>query len=208
MRNLVIIVLLLTFLFAVYSVHADVYYVEAENYDLETSEPVKGGGTWATVDNKDAFGEKYLTYNGPHAGAITSLFYTIPKVDNAAAPWRIWLWCVMPDGGSDSYFFYVSNDGGNKWGPQQAAHGAGGLPDWKWENWVLTTPLQKDEGNVLRIAERESAQMDLICIRNDNLAPSEAEYEKWLEDNANTGMAVESLHKLTVTWGSIKKARR
>ena len=207
MRSLIIImVLLLTVLFAVCPIHAYVYYVEAEDFDPDTSEPNKAGCVWTVVEDKEAFNEKYVRYSGPHTGANTSLFYPIPKVTGAAGAWKIWIRCVMPDGGSDSYFFYVSNDGGDKWGPQQTAHGGGQGPDWKWENWTLITPLQKDEGNVIRIAERENAQADLICIRNDGLAPSGEEYEKWLEEFDEGKIAIESPHRATTTWGSIKKA--
>ena len=62
-----------------------------------------------------------MQYSGPHAGANTSLLYPIPNVSEDAGPWRIWIRCTMPDGGSDSYFFYVSKDGGDKWEPQQTA---------------------------------------------------------------------------------------
>ena len=204
-KVIMVIALLLTSIFAVYSANAYVYYVEAEDFDPDNSEPVVAGAIWKVVENRDAFNEQYLQYTGPHAGATTSVLYPLPRISNDAGSWKVWIYCFMPDGGSDSYFFYVSNDGGNEWGPQQAAHGTEGQ-EWKWVNWVLSTQPKKGDESVFKISERESAQADLICIRNDNLAPSEEEYEKWLEDNKDGNLAVRPLHKLTTTWGHAKSA--
>lgn len=205
MRRLAIAIsIIFSSLFSVYFVQAYVYYVEAEDFDPDRSEPILGG-TWSVVENRDSFNEKYVQYSGPHLGATTSLIYPIPGVTDSARPWKIWIWCLMPDDGSDSYFFYGSTDDGGKWGPQQTVHGSGQGPDWKWENWVLSTPLEKGEGNVLRIAERENAAADLICIRNDGLVPSEQEYEKWLGENKDGRIAVEPFRRITAKWGEIKE---
>jgi hypothetical protein len=207
MRNVVtVIVLLLAFLFAVCSVHAYVYFVEAENFDPDNSEPVAAGCAWSTVADKNVFNESYMLYSGPHAGANTSLLYPVPDVGKDTGQWRVWVRCIMPDGGADSYFFYVSTDGGNKWGPQQTAHGSGVWQDWKWEGWTLNTLLEKGDDNVLRIAERENAKADVICIRNDAMTPTDEEYEKWQEEHKEGKMAVEPLGKFTITWGNIKSA--
>ena len=205
-KAIMLVVSFLSLLLPVCSVRAYVYFVEAENFDPDNSEPMVGGAVWNVVDNKDAFNKKYLDYSGPHAGAITSLLYPIPNVSDAAGQWRVWVKCIMPDGGFDSYFFYVSNDGGDKWGPQQAAHGSGIWQDWKWEGWTLNTPLEKGDENVLRIAERENARADVICIRNDGMMPTDEEYEKWQEENKEGKISVEPLRKLTTTWGSAKSA--
>lgn len=166
MRNATMIMLLLLVpLLIICSVDAYIYYVEAEDFDPDTSEPVMGGAVWAVVDNKEAFDGQCVQYTGPHAGATTSLLYPLPNVGKNTGRWQIWIRCIMPDGGSDSYFFYVSTDGGEKWGPQQAAHGGGAEgPAWKWESWVLTSPFEKGGDNVLKISERENAKADLICI--------------------------------------------
>lgn len=205
MKDLAIVaVLFLTLLFIVCSVQAYVYYVEAENYDPDNSSPVVGGCIWSTVPDKTAFNESCVQYNGPHAGALTSLLYPIPNVSDSNAPWFVWVRCIMPDGGSDSYFFYVSNDGGQKWGPQQAAHGGGVWLEWQWQSWSLTTPLEKGKDNVLKISERENAKADLICVRNDGMPATDEEYEKWQEENKEIKISVDPLFKLTATWGYAK----
>ena len=206
MRNATTIALvLMASLLAICSVDAYIYYVEAENFDLDNSEPVMGGAIWQVVQNKDAFNGQYMQYTGPHAGATTSLLYPLPNVGTNTGRWQVWVRCVMPDGGSDSYFFYVSTDGGEEWGFQQAAHGGGAQgPDWKWESWTLTSPFEKGGDNVLKISERENAKADLICIRDDGLVPSEEEYEKWQEEHKEGQIAVEPIHKIATTWGKIK----
>ncbi len=205
MRILVIIVTLFcTSFFAIYSAQTYVYYVEAENYDLDNSSPVVGGCVWSIVKDQTAFNENCIQYNGPHAGALTSLLYPIPNVGDNQVPWFIWVRCIMPDGGSDSYFFYISNDEGQKWGPQQAAHGGGVWQVWQWQSWTLATPLVKGGDNVLKISERESAKADLICIRNDGLPATDEEYEKWQDEHKEQKIAVDPLLKLATTWGYTK----
>jgi hypothetical protein len=205
MRSLVIVAtLFLTSLFTLCSVQAYVYYVEAENYDPDNSKPVVGGCVWSTIADKTAFNESCVQYRGPHSGALTSLLYPIPNVSDSNPPWMIWVRCIMPDTGSDSYFFYVSNDGGKKWGPQQTAPGGGLWQAWQWQSWSLTTPMENGNGNVLKISERESAKADLICIRNDGIASTDEEYKKWQEENKKIKIAVEPSFKLTTTWGYTK----
>jgi len=204
-RVAVMVIVILTCLFIVCSVNAFVYFVEAENFDPDKSEPVVGGCVWQAVTDRNASNESYMQYTGAHAGATTSLLYPIPKVTDNAGQWKVWVKCLMPDGGSNSYFFYVSTDGGNKWGPQETAGGAEG-PDWVWQGWVLSTPLEKGDDNVLKISEREDAKADVICIRNDGLNPTDEEYEKWLEEHKDSENAVEPDHKIAITWGRAKSA--
>jgi hypothetical protein len=203
---IVVIVFLSTLLFAICPAYAYVYFVEAENFDPDNSEPLAAGCTWTTVEIEDEniFNESYVLYSGPHAGANTSLLYPIPDVSKSAGPWMVWVRCIMPDGGSDSYFFYVSTDAGDDWGPQQTAHGSGTGEDWKWEGWALNTPLEKGNDNVLKISERENAKADVICVRNDGVAPTDEEYVTWQEEYEEGKIAVEPLRKLTTTWGNIK----
>jgi hypothetical protein len=201
------IVLLLVFLSTVCSVHAYVYYVEAEDCDPDTSVLNAAGGIWSVVEDENVSGEKYMQYFGPHVGANTSLLYTLPDIDDNPGQCMIWIRCLMPDGGANSFFFYVSTDGGGKWGPQQTVAAAEN-PDWKWESWAPTTPFEKGEGNVLRISEREDANADLICIRNDGAAPSLEEYLVWLEEWEAKQQAVEPIHKIATTWGNIRISNR
>ncbi len=204
MKNLVIIALLLAFLFAVHPVHAYVYYVEAEDHDPE-SVLIVAGSIWTLVEDENVSNEKYMQYFGPHVGANTSLFYTFPDMDDNPALSKVWFLSLMPDGGANSYFVYVSTDGGGKWGPQQTVSSAES-PEWKWVDFAPTTPFEKGEGNVLRVSEREDANLDLICVRDDGAPPSLEEYAVWLEAWEAKQLAVEPGHKLTVTWGRIKKA--
>ncbi|MFC1717509.1 hypothetical protein ACFL6S_27865 [Candidatus Poribacteria bacterium] len=205
MRNIAMkIVLLFIFLSAICSAHAYVYYVEAEDHDLE-SELNVAGCIWTLVEDENVSNEKYMKYQGPHVGANTSLFYTLPDIDDNPAQCKVWSQCLMPDGGANSYFVYVSTDGGAQWGPQQTVSSAEG-PDWKWVDFTPTTPFEKGEGNVLRFSEREDANLDLICVRNDGAPPSEEEYVVWLEEWEAKKLAVEPSHKIATTWGNIRSA--
>jgi hypothetical protein len=180
-----------------------VYYVEGEAYDPDTSVPNAAGGIWSVVEDENMSGEKYMQYFGPHANANTSLFYTLPEIDDNPRQCKIWLRCQMPNGGANSYFFYISTDGGGKWGPQQTVAAPEG-PDWRWEGWMPTTPFEEGEGNVLRISEREDANLDLICIRNDGATPSLDDYAVWLEEWEAKQLTVEPAHKMATTWGNIR----
>jgi hypothetical protein len=199
------IVLLLVFLSTVCSVHAYVYYVEAEDFDPDTSVLIVGGSIWSVVENENVSNEKFMQYFGPHVGANTSLFYTLPDIDDNPAQCKVWFHCLMPDGGANSYFVYVSTDGGGKWGPQQTVAAAESL-EWKWVDFTSTTPFEEGEGNVIRVSEREDANLDLICVRNDGLAPSAEEYAVWLEEWKVKQRPVEPIHKMATTWGNIRSA--
>ncbi|MEM2991375.1 MAG: hypothetical protein QXQ02_09375 [Halobacteria archaeon] len=196
--------LFLALLFTICPGQAYVYYVEAESYDPDNSKPVVGACIWSKVADKTAYNESYIQYNGPHAGALTSLLYPIPNVSDSNAPWFVWVRCIMPDTGSDSYFFYVSNDGGQKWGPQQTAHGGGIWQEWKWQGWSLITPLEKGKGNVLKISERENAKADVICVRNDGVDATDEEYEKWQQEHKTMRLSVDPLSKMVISWGYVK----
>ena len=205
----ILVVSLLAFLFAVCTVHAYVYYVEAEKFDPDKSTLAAAGGVWSEKKDKAVFvfSDNYMEYTGPHAGANTSLIYPIPIIGDTSGQWKVWVRCLMPDGGSDSYFFYVSNDDGKTWGPQQTAHGSGQSPDWKWENWVLDTKLKKGSGNVLRIAERETARADVVCMRDDGQNCTDEDCAQWFKENKSgqPKIAVQPFRKLATTWGQLKK---
>jgi hypothetical protein len=206
MRNIVTtIALLLFFLSTVCSVHAYVYYVEAEDFDPDTSVLIAAGSTWTITEDENVFNEKYMKYSGPHVGANTSLFYTFPDIDDNPGQCKVWFHCLMPDGGANSYFVYISTDGGGKWGPQQTVSSPESL-EWKWVDWAPTTPFDEGEGNVLRVSEREDANLDLICVRNDGAIPSEEDYLAWLEAWEAKQRPVEPIHKRATTWGNIRSA--
>ena len=197
------IVSLLIFLSAICSVRAYVYYVEAEDFDPDTSVLSAAGCIWTITEDENVFNEKYMKYSGPHVGANTSLFYTFPDIDDNPGQCKVWFHCLMPDGGANSYFVYVSTDGGGEWGPQQAVSSAES-PDWKWIDWTPIVPFESGEGNMIRVSEREDANLDLICVRNDGAPPSADDYANWLEAWEARQMAVEPTNKITTTWGSIK----
>jgi len=195
-----IVALLLVSLSTVYSAHAYVYYVEAENFDSDSVLVVEDR-IWTIEEDAGMSNGKYMQYSGPHVAAETSLFYTLSEIDDSPEQCKIWLRCLMPDGGANSYFFYVSTDGGGSWGDQQVTSAAEAA-DWKWESWDPATPFEMGPGNVLRVSEREDAYIDLICIRNDGITPSTDEHAAWLEITA----PVEPIHKITTTWGNIRSA--
>ena len=207
MRNVITtIVLLLVFLSTVCSVHAYVYYVEAEDFDPDTSVLIAAGSIWTITEDENRFGEKYMKYSGPHSGANTSLFYTLPDIEDNPGQIRIWFQCFSPNNWTDSYFVYVSTNGGGKWGPQQTVAPAVNPDDWQWMDFASTTLFEKGEGNVLRISEREDANLDLICIRNDGAQPSAEDYVLWLEEWEAKQLAVDPVHKIATTWGNIRSA--
>ena len=104
----------------------------------------------------------------------------------------------MPDGSSDSFFYQVSQDGGNTWSATTAASGGGNWEVWEWHRpWNVT--LVQGEGNAIRIAERENnAKLDVICLRNDGGTPTDDEYKAYL------ATAVHARDKLADTWGRVK----
>ena len=193
--------------FMALSAEAYVYYVEAEDFDVDMSTPVVGAAMWkVSEDNDDASGERHVVYTGPHVNAVTSLVYPLAPGDEQGPVYTVWVRSIMPDGGSDSYFFYISNDGGDTWGPQQTAHGNVTI-EWQWQSWNLLTPLEKGADNALRISERENAQADLISVRDDGQTPNLDEYEEWKEAADARNLGVEPSGKLTTTWMAIKAGR-
>ena len=146
-----------------------------------------------------------MKYSGPHSGANTSLFYTLPDIDNPGQI-RLWFQHFSPNNWTDSYFVYVSTDGGGEWGPQQTVSTGIDLENWLWTDFAPISPFESGEGNVLRVSEREDANLDLICVRNDGAPPSAEEYVVWLEEWEAKQIAVEPIRKMSTTWGSIRSA--
>jgi hypothetical protein len=66
------------------------------------------------------------------------------------------------------------------------------------------TSLENGDDNVLKISERENAKADVICVRNDGVAPTDEEYVTWQEEFDEGKLAVEPVRKLTTTWGDIR----
>jgi len=205
MKNVVVAVaLLMFFLPTVCSVHAYVYYVEAENFDPDTSMINVAGCTWTITADENVSNENYMKYSGPHSGANTSLLYTLPDIDDNPGQIIVWFQHFSPNNWTDSFFVYVSTDGGGEWGPQQTVSTGMDLENWLWTSFTPTTPFESGEGNVLKVSEREDANLDLICIRNDGAPPSAEEYVVWLEDWESIKIAVEPIHRITTTWGKIR----
>jgi hypothetical protein len=146
-----------------------------------------------------------MKYAGPHSGANTSLLYTLPDIDDPGQM-SVWLQHFSPNNWTDSYFVYVSTDGGGKWGEQQTVGTGIDLENWIWTSFAPLAPFEDGEGNVLRFSEREDANLDLICIRNDGAPPSAEEYVVWLEEWEAKQIAVEPIRKMTTTWGNIRSA--
>lgn len=198
---------------------AEVFWFEAEAFDEEKSNPIFNeqglNVEWAikedtTQDIKfgmESFGNMYVIPSGANRDTVEAaagLVYILPDVEKTTG-WQLWIRCVMPTGGSDSFFHQLSDDGGDDWGPATAAHGGAQWQEYLWKSWSIGA-LRKGEGNALRIAERENNyKLDVICLRNDGGAPSDEEYQAYLDALPEPGgFAVDARGKLTGTWGKIK----
>ncbi|MFC1714137.1 hypothetical protein ACFL6S_10720 [Candidatus Poribacteria bacterium] len=201
--------LLSVFVLVTSSAYAYIYFVEADEFDPDRSELAAAGATWEVKEGggdpivKEASGEKYMECGGGNHLAATSLMYPIPAPENNATV-TIWLRCRMHNTGHDSFFFYFSDDDGKNWTNQIKGSGGGGDPAWQWKTWSNTVNLKEDGDNLLRVAERESATLDVICLRDDGLTPTDAELAAWLEAQPVENIAVNPLNNLSTTWGSIK----
>ncbi|MFC1715940.1 hypothetical protein ACFL6S_19880 [Candidatus Poribacteria bacterium] len=204
--------------FAASLVCAEVFWFEAENYDLDKSNPVFNeqgiNVTWETKEDTNqeirdddiSFGGMYVTSNGGNRDIIAGaagLAYILPEVENAAN-WKLWIRSKMPTSGSDSFFYQFSKDGGDTWRPPDPieAHGGAQWTAWEWHRpWDIT--LAAGGGNAIRIAERESgAKFDVICLRNDGQTPTDEEYQAYLDSLED--IAVHAKGKLVDTWGRVK----
>jgi hypothetical protein len=203
MRNIaVIIVPVFILLFAICSAHAYVYYVEAESFDPDSA-LVVDDCIWTIEEDANASNGQFMGYSGPHVGAKTGLLYTLPDINDNPEQCKVWLRTLAPNNWTDSCFAYVSTDGGGTWGAQQTmAVPFADDPDWTWADFVPDTPFAAGTGNVLKLSERENFNLDLICVRNDDTAPSMDDYVVWLELAA----PVEPAHNIATTWGTIRSA--
>ena len=203
MRNIAVITVpVFIFLFAICSAHAYVYYVEAEGFDPDSA-LIVDDCTWTIEEDASVSNGKYMIYSGPHSGAKTSLLYTLPDIDDNPEQCKVWLRTLAPNNWTDSCFAYVSTDGGGTWGPQQTlAVAFAEDADWAWADFVPDTPFAAGTGNVLKLSERENFNLDLICIRNDDLGASMDDYALWEETLAS----VKPVHKAATTWGKIRSA--
>ncbi len=202
--------LLPLFLLVTGSAYAYIYFVEADEFDPDKSELDVGGVKWEIIEGKgdpiveEASGEKYMKCSGADKLAVSSLMYPIPEPEKDAIV-TIWLRCRMHNTGHDSYFFYFSDDDGKNWTGQLKGSGGGGDPEWQWKTWNNTVTLKQDEDNLLRVSERENATLDVICLRDDGLIPTDEELEAWLAARPAENIAVSPLDNLSTTWGNIKR---
>ncbi len=192
---------------------AEVFWFEVEKeYDEEKSNLTfneKGlNVAWDIGVDKDAFNEQYMTPRGANRDsqqAAAGLVYIIPEVDNING-WQLWIRCMMPTTGSDSFFYQISEDGGEDWGMPIAAHGAMQFEEWTWHRpWNIGT-LRRGEDNAIRIAERENnAKLDVICLRNDGQVPTDEEYEDYLKQpGKKEKLVVNAVGKAVSFWGRVK----
>ncbi len=206
--------LVVCFALAVFGIsvtNAEVFWFEAEEYDEEISNPSfneKGlNVAWDIKDDKDAFNKQYMVPRGGNRNtqeAAAGLVYIIPDVEKRSG-WVLWIRCIMSTGGSDSFFWQLSQDGGEKWGAPTDAHGGGLWEKWQWHQWNLGM-LEEGEDNALRIAERENnAKFDVICLRNDAQMPLDEDYEDYLKQPGKKDkIAVDARGKMADTWGRVK----
>lgn len=195
---------------------AEVFWFEVEDYDAGKSNlTFKEQGlnvVWNVEEDPEAFNNQYLIPTDPNryvVEAAAGLVYMLPRVDDPAG-WQLWVRSIMPTSGSDSFFYQVSQDGGNTWSAPTVAHGGFTEGDPHWEVWEWHRPWDVDglatgEGNAIRIAEREQkAKLDVICLRNDGQTPTDAEYEDYLKQQEPIPSAVDARRKIAGTWGKMK----
>lgn len=191
---------------------ADVWFAQAEGYDEENSllDANENGlnVTWTLVEDNDALGEKYMTMKGANRDACEAcapLYYPLGFVGEAGA-YSLWARSIMPTTGSDSFFWQVSNDGGRNFNLPVAAHGGAQWLEWEWQRPWNGVILEKGLDNVLLISERENnASLDVFCLRNDGITPTDDEAEEWLEENQTLPQAVEPADHLATMWGRLKR---
>ena len=198
---------------------AEVSWFEAEAFDEEKSNPIfdKQGlnVVWTIKEDTDqeikddivSFGNEYVIPSGSARDiveAAAGLVYILPDVEQTTG-WQLWIRCIMPTSGSDSIFYQISDDGGDDWGVATAAHGGAQWTEYQWKSWNIGA-LRKGEGNAVRISERENnCKLDVICLRNDGIPPTDEEYQTYLDNLPEPGgIAVNARGKLAGTWGKIK----
>ena len=190
---------------------ADVWFVEAENFDEENS-ILQGLGTWLIKDDdKDVLGGRdgeYMTVQGANRDnckACSPLYYPIPEIRKAGI-YKLWARSIMDTTASDSFYWQISNDGGKTFTGLVEAHGGEQWVEWQWKRPWDGIQLKKGKDNVLIIAERENnTKLDAFCLRNDNQTPTDDEALAWFEANPDGIQAVEAQQKLSVIWGRIKQ---
>jgi hypothetical protein len=188
---------------------SQVIWIEAEDFDPDRSALQSGevNLTWLVKEKddqaKDAFGDKYILASGSHNKTASSgPVYALPEIDERPG-WVLWARRIMPTTGSDSFFYEVRDD--DKWEKPPANQLSGLALEWEWGKGNNTLTIDKGEGNFLRISERESNfSIDVLCLRNDGMTPTDEEYEKYLEDEPRRRFAVDPGDKLTATWANIK----
>ena len=187
---------------------ADVWFVEAEDFDPDES-ILENLGKWVVKDDdKKALGKgKYMTVQGANRNnceACSPLHYPITNISQAGI-YKLWARSIMPTTGSDSFFWQISNDGGKKFTLPVAAHGGEQWVEWQWKRPWDGIQLKKGKDNVLVIEERENnPKLDVFCLRNDNQTPTDGEALEWFEKHPKGFQAVEPQQKLPVIWGRIK----
>jgi hypothetical protein len=186
-----------------------VIWIEAEDFDPDRSTLQSGeiNLTWVVkegdIQAEDAFGGMYILADGNHDKTASSgPVYALPEIHKRAG-WVLWARRIMPTTGSDSFFYEVRDD--DKWQKPPANQLSGLALEWEWGKGNNTLTIDKGEGNLLRISERESRfSIDVLCLRNDGATPSDEEYEKYLEEKPKQRFAVDPGGKLAVTWANIK----
>jgi len=196
--------------FGVFYANAEDFWFEAEEYDEEKSNLAFNeqglNAAWDIKQDKDAFNKQYMINRGANRDVVESaagLVYIIPDVGKETG-WQLWLRCIMATTGSDSFFWQLSQDGGEKWGAPTAAHGGVVWEEWEWHRWAIGN-LQKGEDNALRIGERENNfKLDVVCLRNDGQTPNDDEYEDYVKNKPFLRFAIHAGGKLADTWGRVK----
>ena len=96
----------------------DVIYLNAADFDPETSVTRAEGRVWAVNEDPEALSGRHIVAGGHGLtkDPLMPLEYPLPEIASSG-PWDLWARVIFPDVGSDSFYWQVSNDGGATWRP-------------------------------------------------------------------------------------------
>ncbi|MEW6358679.1 MAG: beta-galactosidase trimerization domain-containing protein [Planctomycetota bacterium] len=98
---------------------ADVIYLKAAAFDPKRSVAGAEGASWTVQQDAQAISGTCVTSTGheQRKEPRMPLEYPLPEIASAR-PWMLWARVVFPNAGSDSFYWQVSNDGGETWLPE------------------------------------------------------------------------------------------
>jgi hypothetical protein len=117
----------------------NIIFVAAEDFVDNLSRVKIRDTKWIRKEEKDTLTGKCV-YSTGHANAInkpiSKLVYRLPRIKDSSDGWSLWVRVLMPNSGSDSFFWSLSTDAGRNWIPdkatQDSAVGWKINPKWMW----------------------------------------------------------------------------